>query len=43
MHRLGLQPTMWGLEYSDNFLESLPEITKCVEFFNRESRRHTQL
>jgi type 1 glutamine amidotransferase/sugar phosphate isomerase/epimerase len=37
MHRLGVQPTMWGLEYSYNFLESLPEITKCVEFFNRVS------
>lgn len=37
IHRLGLKPTMWGLEYSHNFLESLPEITQCVEFFNRVS------
>ena len=37
MHRLGVKPTMWGLEYSYNFLESLPEVTKCVEFFNRVS------
>jgi type 1 glutamine amidotransferase/sugar phosphate isomerase/epimerase len=37
MHQLGLKPTMWGLEYSYNFLESLPEITRCVEFFNRVS------
>lgn len=34
VHRLGLKPTMWGLEYSYNWLESLPEITQCVEFFN---------
>lgn len=34
VHRLGLNPTMWGLEYSHNFLESLPEIEKCVSFFN---------
>jgi len=37
MHGLGIKPTMWGLEYSYNFLESLPEVTKCVEFFNRVS------
>jgi len=37
VHRLGLKPTMWGLEYSHNFLESLPEITQCVEFFNKVS------
>jgi type 1 glutamine amidotransferase/sugar phosphate isomerase/epimerase len=37
MHRLGVKPTMWGLEYSYNFMESLPEVTKCVEFFNRVS------
>jgi hypothetical protein len=34
IHRLGLKPTMWGLEYSYNFLESMPEVTKCIEFFN---------
>jgi sugar phosphate isomerase/epimerase len=34
VHRLGLRPTMWGLEYSHNWLESMPEIAKCVEFFN---------
>ena len=34
VHRLGLKPTMWGLEYAYNWLESMPEIAKCVEFFN---------
>ncbi|MCX6897442.1 MAG: ThuA domain-containing protein [Verrucomicrobia bacterium] len=34
MHRLGIKPTMFGLEYSYNWLDSLPEITRCVEFFN---------
>ena len=28
---------MWGLEYSYNWLESMPEIAKCVEFFNKVS------
>ncbi|MBI4661991.1 MAG: ThuA domain-containing protein [Verrucomicrobia bacterium] len=39
VHRLGLQPTMWGLEYSYNWLESLPEIAECVKFFNNVSLR----
>jgi type 1 glutamine amidotransferase len=42
VHRLGLKPTMWGLEYSYNFLESLPEVAKCVEFFNRTSLQLAQ-
>jgi type 1 glutamine amidotransferase/sugar phosphate isomerase/epimerase len=37
MHRLGITPTMFGLEYSHNFLESMPEVEKCVEFFNKLS------
>jgi len=37
VHRLGIKPTMWGLEYSYNFLESTPEVAKCVEFFNNLS------
>jgi type 1 glutamine amidotransferase/sugar phosphate isomerase/epimerase len=34
IHRLGLQPTLFGLEYSYNWLESMPEIARCIEFFN---------
>jgi sugar phosphate isomerase/epimerase len=34
MHRLRIKPTMFGLEYSHNFLESMPDIEKCAEFFN---------
>ena len=37
VHRLGIKPTMWGLEYSYNWLESVPDIAKCVEFFNNLS------
>ena len=37
MHRLGIQPTMWGLEYSYNFTNSLPDVTECVGFFNKVS------
>jgi hypothetical protein len=28
---------MWGLEYSHNFLASMPEVARCIEFFNRLS------
>jgi type 1 glutamine amidotransferase/sugar phosphate isomerase/epimerase len=41
MRRLGITPTMFGLEYSYNFLESMPYITKCIEFFNNLSLRLT--
>jgi len=37
IHRLGIKPTMFGLEYSYNWLESMPEIRKCIEFFNKVS------
>jgi type 1 glutamine amidotransferase/sugar phosphate isomerase/epimerase len=37
MHRLGIRPTMFGLEHSYNWLESMPDIAKCVEFFNQAS------
>lgn len=37
LHRLGLRPTMFGLEYSYNFLDSMAEVAKCAEFFNRLS------
>jgi sugar phosphate isomerase/epimerase len=35
MHRLGLKPAMVGLEYSYNFLESMPEIAQCARFFDQ--------
>jgi sugar phosphate isomerase/epimerase len=34
LHRQGIKPTMIGLEYSHNWLESMPEIARCTEFFN---------
>lgn len=34
VHRLGLKPTMVGLEYSYNWLESMPEMADSVRFFN---------
>lgn len=34
LHRLKLQPTMIGLEYSYNWLESLPEIEQSASFFH---------
>ena len=35
IHRLGIRPTMFGLEYSYNWFESMPEIARCIEFFNQ--------
>lgn len=35
IHRLGLRPTLFGIEYSYDFLDNLPETAECVEFFNR--------
>ena len=34
MHRLGIRPIMYGLEYSHNWLESMPEIAQSIAFFN---------
>jgi sugar phosphate isomerase/epimerase len=39
VHRLGLKPTMFGLEYSYNWLESMPDIARCIEFFNQTCLR----
>lgn len=38
VHRLGLRPVMFGLEYSYNWLESMPEIAQCSAFFDKVSR-----
>ena len=37
MRRLGIQPTMFGLEYSHSRPDVQPEIARCVEFFNKAS------
>jgi len=37
VHRLGIRPTMFGLEYSYNWYESMPDVERCVEFFNKVS------
>lgn len=34
LHRLGIKPRMIGLEYSHDWLESLPKVAECIEFFN---------
>jgi sugar phosphate isomerase/epimerase len=39
LRRLGVEPVMIGLEYSHNFLESLPEVKRCAEYFNDASVR----
>ncbi|KPL24554.1 MAG: hypothetical protein AMJ75_03360 [Phycisphaerae bacterium SM1_79] len=42
IHRLGIRPTMFGLEYSYDWFDSMPEIAKCVEFFNKVSMEIAQ-
>jgi len=37
VHRLGIKPTMFGIEYAYNWLESMPEVARSVEFFNKVS------
>jgi hypothetical protein len=39
IHRLGIKPTMFGLEYSYNWFESMPDIAKCIDFFNKVSMK----
>jgi len=34
-HRLGIQPTMFGFEYSYDWYDSMPEIARSVKFFNK--------
>jgi sugar phosphate isomerase/epimerase len=34
VHRQGLQPRMFGLEYSYDWLDSLPEVTQSARFFD---------
>jgi len=38
LHRLGIRPVMFGLEYSYNWLESMPEIAQCSAFFGKVSQ-----
>ncbi len=42
IHRLGIKPTMFGLEYSYNWFESMPDIEKSISFFNRATMKLTK-
>jgi type 1 glutamine amidotransferase/sugar phosphate isomerase/epimerase len=33
--RLGIKPTLIGLEYSYDYMDNMPEMAECVEFINR--------
>jgi hypothetical protein len=37
LHQLGIRPTMFGIEYAYNWLESMPDVAKCISFFNQAS------
>jgi type 1 glutamine amidotransferase/sugar phosphate isomerase/epimerase len=34
IHKLGIRPTLFGLEYSYDWFDSMPEMGQCVEFFD---------
>lgn len=34
MHQLGIRPVMYGLEYSYDWLDSMPEIAQTIKFFD---------
>ena len=34
IHRLGIKPTMFGLEYSHDRFDSMPEMADCIDFFD---------
>ena len=42
IHRLGIRPTMFGLEYSYNWFESMPAISQSIDFFNKISMELAQ-
>ena len=35
IHRLGIRPTMFGLEYSRDWLTSMPALAQSIKLFNR--------
>jgi type 1 glutamine amidotransferase/sugar phosphate isomerase/epimerase len=37
IHKLGIRPTMFGLEYSYDWFDSMPELAESVSFFDRIS------
>jgi type 1 glutamine amidotransferase/sugar phosphate isomerase/epimerase len=37
LYHLRIRPTMFGLEYSYDWFDSMPEIAECIEFFNKMS------
>jgi sugar phosphate isomerase/epimerase len=42
VRRLGLRPTMFGIEYAYNWLASMPEIARSIDFFNKVSLELTK-
>jgi type 1 glutamine amidotransferase/sugar phosphate isomerase/epimerase len=37
IHRLGVKPTLFGLEYSYDWFDSMPEMSECIKFFDEIS------
>ena len=41
VHAQGIRPVMFGLEFSYDWLDSMPEVAQCAEFFGKVSRELT--
>ena len=37
-HRLGIEPTFWGLEYAYDYYDSMPEMAQSIQFFRNVVR-----
>jgi len=37
IHRLGIKPTLFGVEYSYDYSDNLPATAECIKYFNRLS------
>ncbi len=42
LKRLGVRPTLIGLEYSYDFLDNMPEMAECIELFDRVMKKLTE-
>ena len=43
LHRQGVQPKMFGLEYSYDWYDSMPKVSQCVRFFNETTQDIAQV
>ena len=42
VHALGIRPTAFGVEYSRDWLDNVPQVRQCIEFFHKTSLQLAQ-